>query len=96
MVNSTTWHAITSQAPPSKPPTAKEYKRAGYPRFDYCDAELKALEGSKTLATVKGVKEKGEGIRTAPLPENQSVSISNIVNLRASLKTNQVREGDPM
>jgi hypothetical protein len=89
LVNSATWQAVTGQQPPSRPPTAKQYTAAGYPWFDYYDAELKALEGSKTLAGAKSVKEK-EG----PLPENEPVSVTNIVNLRAGLKSNQVRESD--
>jgi len=94
LVNSTTWQAITGQRPPSLPPTARDYTHAGYPWFDYYDNELKALDGSKPLAALKSVKEKAEEKRAAPLPENETVSITNIVNLRAGLKTNQVREAD--
>jgi hypothetical protein len=94
LVNSMTWQAMTGQRPPSIPPTASQYTKAGYPWFDYYDAELKALEGSNTLAGLKSVKEKGEEKRAKPLPENDSLSVSNIVNLRAGLKQNQVRESD--
>lgn len=94
LVNSATWQAITGQRPPSQPPTARDYTEAGYPWFDYYDSELKALDGSKTLAAVKTVKEKAEEKRAAPLPENETVSVTNIVNLRAGLKSNQVREAE--
>jgi len=94
LVNSATWQAITGQRPPSQPPTARDYTEAGYPWFDYYDSELKALHGSKTLAAVKTVKEKAEEKRAAPLPENETVSVTNIVNLRAGLKSNQVREAE--
>lgn len=94
LVNSATWQAITGQRPPSQPPTARDYTQAGYPWFDYYDSELKALDGSKTLAAVKTVKEKAEAKRAAPLPENETVSVTNIVNLRAGLKSNQVREAE--
>ena len=94
LVNSATWQAITGQHPPLPPPTAAQYTKAGYPWFDYYDAEAKALDGSKTLAAVKSVKEKGEEKRVTPLPENESVSVTNLVNLRAGLKNNQVREAD--
>ena len=94
LVNSVTWQAVTGQRPPSRPPTARQYTEAGYPWFDYYDAELKALDGSKKLAGVKSVKEKGKEKRTASLPENESVSVTNIVNLRAGLKAGQVRESD--
>ena len=94
LVNSATWQAITGQRPPSQPPTARDYTQAGYPWFDYYDAELKALDGSKTLAALKSVNEKAQEKRAKPLPDNETVSVTNIVNLRAGLKTNQVREAD--
>jgi len=94
LVNSATWQAVTGQRPPTQPPTAKQYTALGYPWFDYYDSEMKALEGSKKLAAVKSVKEKGKRKRTAPLPENESVSVTNIVNLRARLKPHQVREAE--
>lgn len=94
LVNSTTWQAITGQKPPTRPPTAKQYTQAGYPWFDYYDAESKALDGTKTLASVKSVKEKGAEKGAAPLPENDSVTIPSLVNLRAGLPLHQVREAD--
>jgi len=92
LVNSATWRAITGQNPPTKPPTARQYTQAGYPWFDYYDAELKSLEGSGILAKVKSVTQMGQQKRTEPLPENESVLVTNIVNLRAGLKEHQVRE----
>lgn len=94
LVNSATWQAITGQRPLSRPPTAKQYTTLGFPWFDYYDAELKALEGSQTLAGLKSVKEKADEKRTTPLPENESVSVTNLVSLRAGLKPGQVRESD--
>jgi hypothetical protein len=94
LVNSTTWQALTGQRPPSRPPTARDYTQAGYPWFDYYDAEAKALEGAKVLADLKSVKEKGQEKRETPLPENETTSVTNIVNLRAGLKTHQVREAE--
>jgi hypothetical protein len=94
LVNSVTWQAVTGQRPPSQPPTAKQYTKAGYPWFDYYDAEMKALDGSKALSGLKSVREKGEEKRATPLPENESVSISHLVNLRSGLHSKQVRESD--
>jgi hypothetical protein len=74
--------------------TARAYTQACYPWFEYYAGELKAIDGSKTLAAVKTVPAKAEEKRAAPLPENETVSVTNIVNLRAGLKTNQVREVD--
>jgi hypothetical protein len=94
LVNSTTWQALTGQKPPTQPPTAKRYTDAGFPWFDYYDKELNALNGSKGLAGLKSVKEMGEEKRANPLPENESVSVGNLVNLRSGLKPNQVRESE--
>lgn len=94
LVNSSTWHAITNQRPPSRPPTARDYTKAGYPWFDYYDAELKALDGSLSLAAVKSVKKIAQEKHAAALADNETLSIPNIVNLRAGLKKNQVREFD--
>ena len=86
-------NAITGEVPPSKPLTA-QYTKAGFPWFDYYDSDLKAVEGSKNLANLKTVKETAAEKRAIPLPDNQSVSVVNIVNLRSGLKRHQVREAD--
>lgn len=94
LVNSTTWQALTGHKPPTQPPTAKRYTDAGFPWFDYYDKDLTALNGSKNLGGLKSVKEMGEEKRTRPLPENESVSVGNLVDLRSRLKPNQVRESN--
>ena len=94
LVNSSAWQTITGQRPPSMPPTAAQYTRAGMPWFDYYDAEAKAVNGSKILAGIKSVFTKGKEKRANPLPENKSSTVTNLVNLRAGLKTDQVREAN--
>ena len=94
LVNSTTWQALTGQKPPTQPPTAKRYTDAGFPWFDYYDKELTAMNGSKILAGLKSVMRMGEEKRAKSLPENESVQISNLVNLRSGLKPHQVRESE--
>lgn len=94
LVNSTGWQALTGQRPPTHPLTARHYTDAGYPWFDYYDAELKAVDGSEILAGLKSVKAIGEQKGTSPLPENNSVSVTNLINLRAGLQPQQVRESD--
>ena len=94
LVNAATWHAITGQTPPSKPLTAAQYTKAGFPWFDYYDSDLKAVEGSKSLVSLKTVKETAAEKRALPLTDNQSVAIDNIANLRSGLKRHQVREED--
>jgi len=94
LVNSTTWRAITGQAPPTKPPTARDYTRAGFPWFDYYDAELTAVRGSKILGELKSVNEKLIEKRQEPLRDNESEKVLNVVNLRSGLARHQVREAD--
>jgi hypothetical protein len=64
----------------------------GLPWFDYYD-DAPALDGSKTLKDLKSVAELGAEKGDVPLPENQSVTPENIIDIRKSLKENQVREG---
>lgn len=94
LVNSSTWRAITGQAPPTKPPTARDYTRTGFPWFDYYDAELNSVQGSKILNTLKSVKEKLIEKRQEPLPDNESENVLNVKNLRPGLRQGQVREAD--
>jgi hypothetical protein len=93
LANSLVWRQITGQTPPTVPPTAKEYTRAGLPWFDYYDDRLGAVEGSSILEKLKSVvgmgKEKGE----VPLPENEPVHATPIAVLRKGLVEGQVREG---
>lgn len=93
ITNSLVWHAITGQAPPTVPPTAKQYTKAGLPWFEYYDAEAKALQGSDTLSGLKSVAALAQQKGDVPLPENESVSPANVVSLRQGLKKHQVREG---
>jgi hypothetical protein len=66
LVNALQWCEFTGEAPPTKPPTAENYTKAGLPWFDYYGADLETLAGSPALALVKGVAEmaaqKGEQI----------------------------------
>jgi len=93
LTNSMVWRGITGDAPPTVPPTAKEYDDAGLPWFDYYDDDATAVSGSKTLKGLKSVKELGEEKGDVPLPENESVAARNVTALRKGLKKGQVREG---
>jgi hypothetical protein len=91
IANSLVWRQITGEAPPTVPPTAKEYKNAGLPWFDYY-SDAKALKGSKTLAKLKSVATLGKKKGEVPLPENETVVPDHIIELRRGLAKNQVRE----
>jgi hypothetical protein len=66
LVDAVQWQEITSAPPPTKPPTAEDYTRAGLPWFDYYAADLEALGGAAALTKVKSVAEmaaeKGEQV----------------------------------
>jgi hypothetical protein len=66
LVDAVQWREITGEAPPTKPPTAADYTKAGLPWFDYYASDLETLGGARALALVKGVaeiaSEKGEQV----------------------------------
>jgi hypothetical protein len=92
IANSMVWRSITGKAPPTVPPTAKEYTQAGLPWFDLYDSDMQALDGAKPLDGLKSVKQLGEEKGDVPLPENDSVEPLNVKKLRHGLKKQQVRE----
>ena len=93
LTNSIAWRAITGEAPPTMPPTAKQYSNAGLPWFDYYDERAKAVEGAGVLNKLKSAfgigKEKGE----TPLPENESCEPQVTVPLKPKRSPHEVREG---
>ena len=92
IANSLVWRQITGDNPPTVPPTAEEYNRAGLPWFLWYDDKNAALEGSKKLAGMKSITTLGKEKGQVPLPENQSVSTNRVINLRRGLSRHQVRE----
>jgi hypothetical protein len=94
IANSMVWESVTGSRPPSPPPTAAAYTRAGLPWFDYYDEKAAALAGSKALSKLRSVREMGEKKGGSPLPENEGVVAERVVRLRAALAEDQVREGE--
>jgi len=71
IANSAQWTALTGATPPTKPPTAADYTRAGLPWFDlYSDGG--ALEGSGPLDSMKTVKTLGADKGQYPLGLDES------------------------
>jgi hypothetical protein len=93
VANSLVWREVTGRQPPTTPPTAKEYAKAGLPWFDYYHDKAQALDGSKELAGLKSVAEMGKEKGDVPLPENESVTPEPVVTLRRNLTKDEVREG---
>lgn len=92
IANSIAWRAITGSAPPTMPPTAKQYDEHGLPWFDYYDETASTLEGSKTLKDLKSVVEMSEEKGEMAIPENESTTSGNIIEIRKKKTGNQVRE----
>jgi hypothetical protein len=90
LANSMVWRGFTGQEPPTVPPTAADYTRAGLPWFDYYDDRREAVEGSSILKALKSVLQMGQAKGDVPLPENQSASPSNVVRYG---RGDRVREG---
>ncbi len=93
LANSLVWRSITGEAPPTTPPTAAEYAKAGLPWFDYYGEGLQAVEGSGVLGRLKSVLQLGKERGEVPLPENEPAVPVSVIELRRGLRKGQVREG---
>jgi len=93
IANSLVWRAVTGEAPPTMPPTAKQYSDAGLPWFDYYDEIVDALDGSNVLAKLRSVIQTGREKGKTPLPENEGARPKRIVKIRGERARKQVREG---
>jgi hypothetical protein len=94
IANSQHWHAITGEDPPTVPPSAKDYARAGLPWFDtYRDGTpLGALD--KLAKKLRSIAQLAEQEGKQPLEDNESLDVADkVIRLRAGLARNQVREG---
>ena len=93
IANSLVWRQITGDDPPTPPPTAREYVSAGLPWFEYYDETRTAVPGSSILQKLKSVAQLGKEKGDVPLPENESVTATPVIELRRGLQRDQVREG---
>ena len=92
LCNSLVWREITGTNPPHPPLTAKEYKQAGIPWFDYYRDDLTPLKGSEHLAGVKSVAQLGEEKNSQPLPENSPAAPELIVQYGNTRRPGEIRE----
>lgn len=91
IANSMVWRQITGRNPPTVPPTAEEYNRRGLPWYDYY-SDVKAIDGSLTLACMQSVAEIGKEKGATPLPENQGVLPGLVIDIHEKLTKDQVIE----
>ena len=92
IANSEMWRTFTGEKPPTQPPSAATYSKAGLPWFEYY-GDGTAVEGSPILDKLQSVLQLGKKKGETPLPENESVTGENIVPLHDKRAGNQVREG---
>jgi hypothetical protein len=93
IANSMVWGEITGESPPTAPPTAKEYTRAGLPWFEWYDDRTAALDARDRLKKLRSVAEIAKEKGDAPLPGNETITPERIVALRRGLTRDQVRDG---
>jgi hypothetical protein len=92
LCNSLLWRQVTGSNPPHPPFTAKEYRKAGIPWFDYYRDDLSALSGSTVLDKVKSVFALGQAKGEKPLPENGSIKPEVVVQYGNARRPDEVRE----
>ena len=92
LCNSLMWRQVTGSNPPHPPFTAKEYKRAGIPWFDYYRDDLSPLSGSTVLDKVKSVFALGQTKGEKPLPDNPSIDPEFVVQYGNARRPDEVRE----
>ena len=92
LANSRVWRQVTGANPPTAPLTAREYTNAGLPWFEYY-ADQPAVEGSSILSKLESIAQMGKAKSEVPLPENETVSPTNVVQIRKRLGKHPVREG---
>lgn len=81
LANSLAWRAIVGESPPTVPPSAADYTRAGLPWFDWY-ADKAAIAGATPLAGLKSVHAFGQEKGQTPLPENESLKSPRILTIR--------------
>jgi len=92
IANSEAWTALTGELPPTLPPSAADYARAGLPWFEwYADRPAKA--GSAILAALRSIRAMGAAKREIPLPENEGFEPPEPVRLGPAARRAKRLEG---
>src|SRR5262245_45819993 len=81
LVNAVQWLEVTSEAPPTKPPTAADYTNARLRWFDYYAADLETLAGAPALTLVKIVAEMAAEKGEQPLGPDGEVNPATVIAL---------------
>lgn len=92
ILNSLQYRGVSGRYPPTKAPNAADYTKAGLPWFEYY-SDAPAVAGSSKLAGLASVAANWFKKGSAPMPDNDPVSVTNKVALGPSRKS-IVREGE--
>lgn len=91
ILNSDQYRRATGTTPPTKPPTAQEYSKAGLPWFDYYDETVGSLSGTKTLINLDSVATQVFKQGKGTMSDNGPIIPTKIVRLKGWGK--EIREG---
>lgn len=83
IANSAQWMAITGERPPTLPPSAMHYTEAGLPWCEWYGGDVAAIDGTRKLKKLASVAQLGKKKGERPLPENESVDVTQVVGLSA-------------
>ena len=93
LCNSQAWQGITDQAPPTKPPVARDYANAGLPWYEHY-SDQPAVGGGALLKGIKSVLQIGKKKGETPLPDNASLVPKVVIGLGQVRMGDEVRTGD--
>lgn len=93
LLDALTWRQVVGANPPHPPFTAQEYARLKLPWFEYYDKEIKALDGSKTLAGAKPTTEMAQQRHQARPVVPDTAQVTSITTLYPK-HDRAVREGE--
>jgi hypothetical protein len=75
LVHARDWKAVTGEAAPRRPPTAKTYAKAGLPWFEFYGKDQAALPGGRRLQGVKSVATLFKKTMGTVLPDSQDIEV---------------------
>ena len=94
LINSAQWQQYAGSPPPTAPPSAADYTRAGLPWFHHY-SDRPAIDGSSKLASIQTVLELGAEKGESPLDGNESfVPPTPIVVGKVGKTTIEGKDGD--
>lgn len=92
IVDALGWLALTHEAPPGRPPSAKDYAAAGLPWFEWYDADAKALEGAARLMGLESVATRAREFGDPAPLDDGPIDPATVIGLGPSRPPRVVRE----